>query len=126
MIYHGITNTNGKLLINYAEEANMKVTNTHFKKRIGKHWTFMSDTNCIKTQVDYILIRNKWKNSVKNCEAYSNFSSIGSEHRIITVNIRISLRYNVTQKKRINYDWSMLRDPKICKEYSKQVKHTYK
>ena len=85
----------------------------------------MSDTNGIKTQVDYILIRKKWKNIVKNCKAYSNFSSIGSDHRIITVNIRLSLRSNVKQKKRINYDWSILRDPKICKEYSKQVKHTY-
>ena len=43
-------------------------------------FSYMSDTKGTKTiQVDFILIRNKWKNSVQNCEAYSNFSSIGSE-----------------------------------------------
>ena len=82
--YHSTTNTNGKLGIGHAEEAHLKVTNTNFRKRFGKLCTYMSDTNYIKTQVDFILIRNKWKNSVKNCEAYSNFSSIGLDHRIIT------------------------------------------
>ena len=59
--YHITTNTKGKLVIDYAEEANLKVKNTNFRKRFGKLWTYMSDTNGTKTQVDFILIRNKLK-----------------------------------------------------------------
>ena len=54
----------------------------------------------------FVPIRNKWRNSVKNCEAYSTFSSIGSDQRIITATIRLSLRANTQQNKRINYDSS--------------------
>ena len=30
--YHNSTKSNGKLVIDYAEEANMPLTNTHFRK----------------------------------------------------------------------------------------------
>ena len=85
--YNITTNTNGKLVIDYAEEANLEVTHTNVRQRHRKLWTYMSGTNGTKTQVGFILIRNKWKNSVKNCEVYSNYSSIRSDHRIVRVTI---------------------------------------
>ena len=45
---------------------------------------FMSDSIVAKTQVEYILIRRKWKNNLLGCEAYNSFSSVGSDHRILT------------------------------------------
>ena len=87
----------------------------------------MLDSGGIKTQVDYIVIRNKWRNSVKNCEAYITFSSIGSDHRIITATIqqtiRLSLRGNTKPNKNVNYDWNKLKDWKVIlsNEYSKHV-----
>ena len=75
--FHNETNKNGQQAIDFAEEANLLVTNTHFSKKRGKLWTYISDMSGTKTQIDYI--RSKWKNSVKNSEAYSSFSSVGSE-----------------------------------------------
>ena len=97
--YHRNSNQNGRLLIDYAEETNMMIANTFFRKRTGKLWTFMSDFTGAKTQVDYILIRRKWKNSLHNCEAYNSFSSVGSDHRILTAKLKLSLRKNLTQAK---------------------------
>ena len=65
--FHQSTNTNGKLTIEYVEEADMITTNTHFQKIKGKLLTFLSDTGGIKTQVDYLMIRKRWMNSVVNC-----------------------------------------------------------
>ena len=62
---------------------------------------------------------------MKNCEAYSNFISIRSDHRIAIPIIRLNLRSIVKQDKSNIYDWSILKDPKISKEYSKIVKCTY-
>ena len=70
----------------------MLITNTNYKKKRGKLWTYISDMSGTRTQVDYILIRRKWKNSVKNCEAYNTFSSVGSDHRILTATLKLSLR----------------------------------
>ena len=57
----------------------------------------MSDSNGAKSQIDFIMIRRKWRNSLKNCETYKSFRSIGSNHRIITAKIKLSLR--ISKKK---------------------------
>ena len=33
-----------------------------------------------KAQIDYVLINKKWKNSAINCEAYSSFEGMPSDH----------------------------------------------
>ena len=39
----------------------------------------------------------KWINSALNCEAYSSFEGVSSDHRIITAKIRLSVRRNLAQ-----------------------------
>ena len=90
---HQNTNRNGKLLLDLIMEKNLVVTNTYFQKRVGKLWTFM-DPDGNKAQIDYIIVRRKWINSVQNCEAYSTFANVGSDHRIISANIQLSLKSN--------------------------------
>ena len=65
--------------------------------------------NGSKSQIDYILINRKWKNSVKNVEAYSTFSSIGSDHRVVTAELKLSLRTTKTPPRKTAYDWKVLR-----------------
>ena len=90
--YHNETNENGQMLSDLVSETNMLITNTQYRKKPGKLWTFISDMSDAKSQVDYILINRRWKNSVKNCEAYSSFSSIGTDHRVVTATPKLSLR----------------------------------
>ena len=47
--YHRVTDTNGKLLLDLAEENNLIITNTTFQKRPGKLWTYISDMNGTKS-----------------------------------------------------------------------------
>ena len=123
--YHATTNKNGQHVIDFAEEADMLITNTNYKKKRGKLWTYISDMSGTRTQVDYILIRRKWKNSVKNCEAYNTFSSVGSDHRILTATLKLSLR--VTKKQSIGnvYDWTALRNPDLQQAYTIAVRNRY-
>ena len=107
--YHDQTNNNGKLVSDLIEEAGLIATNTVYRKKPGKLWTFISDMSGSKTQVDFIMVNKKWRNTIKNCEAYSSFSSIGSDHRIITAKIKLSLRTSRTPPREI-YDWNVLCD----------------
>ena len=50
--YHNSTNSNEKLVIDYTEKTNMLLIKTNFRKRVGKLWTFMSDSNI---QIPYWL-----------------------------------------------------------------------
>ena len=102
--YHKRTNSNGEHLLDLACEANLIITNTALQKRKGKLWTFLSDMTGSKSQIDYILINKKWKNSVKNIEAYSSFASTGSDHRIVIARLKLSLRKCKTPPRGKKYD----------------------
>ena len=123
--YHETTNQNGKLLLDHATECNLHITNTAFKKRKGKLWTYISYMNNRKSQIDYILVNRKWKNSIHNCEAYNSFSSLGSDHRLLTAKIKLSLRMTKTPAKKKQYDWTALRNSKLQHHYTVTVRNRY-
>ena len=61
---------------------------------------------------------------MKNCEAYNSFSSIGSDHRIVTAKLKLSLR--VPRKvARIRYDWNALKDSNIQAQYTITLRNRY-
>ena len=81
------------MLKNFIHENNLLCLNTHFQKRSGQLWTHTSPNN-FKSQIDFIIINKKWKNSAKNCRAYNSFISLASDHRIISAEILLCLRAN--------------------------------
>ena len=101
---HNSSNRNEQHLTDFTIENRLKCLNTNFKKREGKLWTYTYANNT-KAQIDYVFINKKWKNSAVNCEAYSSFEGVSSDHRIVTAKIRLSLRKNATQTTTtIHYD----------------------
>ena len=54
-------------------------------------WTFEYPSG-ERAQLDYVIFRKKWRNSVKDSRAYSSFSSVGSDHRIVSSTVKLSLR----------------------------------
>ena len=79
--YHDATNRNGKYLADLLTENSLIGANTCFPKRHGKRWSFLDRASLVNRQLDYILVRNKWRNSVLNAEAYNGFGRPGSDHR---------------------------------------------
>ena len=90
--FHKETNRNGEHLFEFMQSLNLIAANCHFQKPSRKLWTFKYP-NKTKAQLDYILVRRKWINSVKDCEPYSStFNSICSDHRPLSMCIKLSLR----------------------------------
>ena len=87
---HNTSNRNGQHLIDFMIENRLTCLNTNFQKREGKLWTY-TYANKNKAQTDYLFINRKWKNSAMNCEAYSTFEGVSSDHRIVTAKIRLNL-----------------------------------
>ena len=123
--YYEITNRNGEHLLEYTLENNLIITNTTFQKKASKLWT-CELPSLYRAQLDYILVRKKWKNSVTDSVAYNSFVSLGSDHRIVPAKVRLSLRANKTPLKKIKYDWSKLSsDPELQERYSVDVKNRF-
>ena len=123
--YHNETNSNGRMLLDLATECNMEITNTRFQKKAGKLWTYISDMSGTKSQVDYILVNRKWKNSIKNVEAYNSFASSGSDHRLLSARIKLSLRTAKAPSKGPSYDWKALRDPNLQEQYTISIQNRF-
>ena len=114
-------------LTDFMIENRLTCLNTNYQKREGKLWTYTYANNS-QVQIDYIFINKKWKNSAMNCEAYSSFKGVSSDHRIVTVKLWLSLRKNTTRTATTkHYDWALLnnRDIRdICIRIKKQIRDT--
>ena len=105
---HNTSNKNWQNLIDFMIENRLTCLNTNYQKREGKLWTYTYANNS-KAQVNYAFINKKWKNSAINCEAYSSFEGVSSDHRIVTAKIQLSLRKNTTRRATSKlYDWALL------------------
>ena len=124
--YNKRTNRNGNLLLELASEKSLCIVNTTFKKKEGKLWTYEGPKGDIH-MIDYILVNSKWNNSVKNTETYSSFESVGSDHRIVTMEVRLSLRVTKPPTPKKWYDWKLLRhDEKFRSSFKIELRNRYK
>ena len=107
--YHQETNNNGERLISLCDSYKLLPACTKFRhpNRRLYTWLSMSHSGPVKSQIDHILIRSKWANSIKNCRAYSTIE-VHSDHRIVTACFRLSLRccYAPNNSVRIVKNWT--------------------
>ncbi|XP_062574521.1 craniofacial development protein 2-like [Saccostrea cucullata] len=119
------TNRSGNYLAEILVEFGLLAANTQFKKRPGKLWTFKCRAFNTLRQLDYILVRQKWRNSVHNAEAYNSFSTVKSDHRIVSAKIKLSFRTSKTTQK-VKYDWKQFSsNPKLQLNYTFAVKNRF-
>ena len=83
---HNSSNRNGEHLTDFTLENRLTCLNTKFQKRKGKLWTYTYANNT-RAQVDYVFINKKWNNSTSNCEPYSSFKGVSSDHQSVTAKI---------------------------------------
>ena len=120
--FHSETNRNGGHLSALLTEHGLLATNTLFRKRMGKRWTFQNRGSGMFCQLDYILVRRKWRSSVLNAESYSTFVSVGSDHRVVSVKLRLSLRVpkNISKPRP---DWeTFAKSPILQSSYTAEVR----
>ena len=69
------------------------------REREREPWTYTNQNNS-KSQLDYVFINKKWTNSTLNCEAYSSFAGVSSDHKIIQQKFRRGQRRNTPPQKK--------------------------
>ena len=84
---HNLSNRNG-YLTDFTIENRLTCLNRNFQKRVGKLWTYTYAINT-QAQIDHVFINKKWKNSTVNCEAYSSFKGVSTDHQIFTAKIQL-------------------------------------
>lgn len=59
-----------------------------FWKKMGKRWTFQDRPTGMRCQLDHILVRHKWRNSILNAEPYNTFNFVGSDYWVVFMRVR--------------------------------------
>ena len=72
----------------FATSENLRIDNTHFKKKKSRKWTWKSPNGVTKNEIDYILSN---KNIVLNVDVIQRVN-VGSDHRMVRGTIRLNTR----------------------------------
>ena len=124
--YHNYTNRNDEYLLDLTIDCGLVNISTKFQKNKEKLWTF-TYPNGTRSQLDYILIITKWKNSAIDCRSFSTDTPLESDHKMCEAKIRLSLRSNISKsKKTMSHDWSkLLNDENIKNSYAVEIRSRF-
>ena len=122
--FHLDTNENGSLLTSMCESTRLSAGLSRFCHREGRLWTWRHSTGA-KAQLDNILVRTKWINSMRNCRAYSTLN-LGSDHRMVCAEFRLSLREPPKLGPRAaSIDWDKLKEPEVQARFNLEVRNRF-
>ena len=112
----GSRNANGELLANFAVLNDFVLSNTTFQKKIHSLYTWRSNDNKTKNQIDYMLIPKRWRTSVINTYNTRLFLS-HTDHKPVISMIRLRLKAYTKKAKTIRYNLGSLRKPEVAEEF---------
>ena len=107
---------NGQRLLNYALMNHLVVTNTIFQHKPSHLLTWHSNDGVTKAQIDFILVRQRWRSSVQDSRSYNGAdtgSQSGSDHRLVAAKILLRLATRRKNKPKAGFDIGKLQDKEV-------------
>ncbi|CAH2096381.1 unnamed protein product [Euphydryas editha] len=93
---YGFRSSRGQQLIHYAQEYNLSIMNTFFKKNLSRKWTWKSPDQKTTNEIDYIL--SNFPKRIHDVQVLNNIM-FSSDHRMI----RSKIALTAVKKSRIKY-----------------------
>lgn len=87
----GVRNERGQMLVDFCKRMKMVVTNTWFKHEKRRRYTWKRPGDTGRFQLDYILVKHRYRNSVKNSRAYPG-ADANSDHNLVVAKIELKLK----------------------------------
>ena len=100
----GKRNDRGQALVEFCKRLNMVATNTWFRHEKRRRYTWKKPGDTGRFQLDYILVRQRYRNSVKNSRAYPG-ADIYSDHNLVMAKMELKLK-KIQRSKRVRR-WSL-------------------
>ncbi|CAG5122788.1 unnamed protein product [Candidula unifasciata] len=118
----GSRNDRGHRLIQFCEENQLIICNTFFQHPPRKLFTWKSPGDINRNQIDYVMIRDRFKNNIKKAKTYPG-ADINSDHNPVVIKIQIKLKNTGIRTQRSPHiDISALKQPEISQQYLVGVK----
>ncbi|KAI5742530.1 hypothetical protein M8J77_008273 [Diaphorina citri] len=88
---YGKRNERGEKLIEFCKQKNLWIANTWFKHHKRRLYTWKRPGDTKRFQIDYILINDRFKNSIKNAKTYPG-ADVRTDHTLLAAEIRTRMK----------------------------------
>ena len=100
----GSRNDMGEAMVEFCKRRKLMITNTWFAQPRRRRYTWKKPGDTGRYQIDYILVRNRYRNGVKNCKTYPG-ADVNSYHNLLVMKCMFRLK-RIQGKKRIK-KWNL-------------------
>ena len=85
--YHGTgqRNDRGQTLVDFCEQYHLRITNTFYKRRESRKWTWIAPDKVTRNAIDYIIVRNT--EIVKYVAVIGQFN-FNTDHRLLRATVK--------------------------------------
>src|SRR5688572_5032420 len=87
----GKRNDSGQMLIEFCKKNKLVITNTWFQQEKRRRYTWKNFDDTARYQLDYILVRQRYRNGVKCCKSYPD-ADIFSDHSMVAMKMFVKLK----------------------------------
>ena len=120
----GERNDSGDRLLEFCIEKDLFVANTHFQQPARRLYTWKSPGDVYRNQIDYIMVRRRFSNSVKNCRTFPG-ADINSDHCLLVSKMNFRLKKIEKRKIKEQYNLDMLKQENIQSKYAVEVRNRF-
>lgn len=97
----GTRNARGERLLQFCTENDFFISNTGFQHHARRLYTWTSPGGQYRNQIDYILIKSRWKTSVKNVRTFPS-KDCNSDHQFLAAQLRTKISKPKPSKPTVN------------------------
>ena len=118
----GERNERGERMIQFCTENKLTICNTWFQHHVRKRYTWKSPVDITRNQIDYIMVNERFKNSIKQAKAMPE-ADISSDH--IPFKIKMSLKLKNLRKVKVKeqLELELLQQPEYRDKYNTGVRN---
>ena len=120
----GIRHNSVQRLLEFCTANDLFVTNTGFRHHLRRKTTWTSPDGRTKNEIDYIMIRSRFKSSALNCRAYPK-AGCGPDHNPVTARLRLrfTAKKAITTSSKVRLNVDKLREEEQREAYNEALAH---
>ena len=104
----GKRNERGEKLTDFCRRNKFVVTNTLFQHHRRRRYTWKKPGDTGRYQIDYILVRQRYRNSVKNSRSYPG-ADADTDHNLVVMKINVMLKKIIKTSMKRKWDMKRLK-----------------
>lgn len=116
----GERNERGEMLLDFCTENELFVANSNFQHHVRRLYTWQSPNGHTRNQIDYVLVQQRWKSSVRDAKTYPGLDC-GSDHNALVAEVSLKLKKVLKNKPKDNR-WHLIKEDKYKEELSEAIK----